>query len=289
MASRRKKSALTTVLVAMTLALAAHLVALVVADALGWLDLLAGLRSRSSALPMPAVAENDKGKDDQPLEIQQLVDELQTPDEKTEEEKRREEEKKKEEESKTPHGQVVDVAKPLVEERPDKANYASTSAVFQLTSELFNEKTGAHFQYIPFKSGAELVTAVISGQAAMTFADAGPAMPLFKAGKLRPLATTGATRLPALPDVPTLGEVGIDGVVVEGFIGLAAPKGTPAPIVKQLETEIMAIARLPDVAGRITQLGLIPDGSSGAAFHDRIARDIAKYTAVARAAHIQFD
>jgi tripartite-type tricarboxylate transporter receptor subunit TctC len=172
---------------------------------------------------------------------------------------------------------------------PDKANYASTSAVFQLTSELFNEKTGAHFQYIPFKSGAELVTAVISGQAALTFADAGPAMPLFKAGKLRPLATTGATRLPALPDVPTLGEVGIQGVVVEGFIGLAAPKGTPAPIVKKLETEIMAIARLPDVAGRITQLGLIPDGSSGAAFHDRIARDIAKYTAVARAAHIHFD
>lgn len=172
---------------------------------------------------------------------------------------------------------------------PDKANYASTSAVFQLTSELFNEKTGSKFQYIPFKSGAELVTAVISGQAATTFADAGPAMPLFKAGKLRPLATTGATRLPALPDVPTLAEVGIDGVVVEGFIGLAAPKGTPEPIVSKLETEIMAIAKLPDVAARITQLGLIPDGSSGASFRDRIARDIAKYTAVAKAAHIHFD
>lgn len=172
---------------------------------------------------------------------------------------------------------------------PDKANYASTSAVFQLTSELFNQKTGAKFQYIPFKSGAELVTALISGQAAMTFADAGPAMPLFKAGKLRPLATTGATRLPALPDVPTLAEVGVDGVVVEGFIGLAAPKGTPAPIVKKLEAAIMTIAKLPDVAGRITQLGLIPDGSSGAAFRDRITRDIAKYTAIAKAAHIHFD
>ena len=111
---------------------------------------------------------------------------------------------------------------------PDKANYASTSAVFQLTSELFNQKTGAKFQHIPFKGGAELVTAVLTGQATMTFADAGPAMPQFKAGTLRPLASTGATRLPELPDVPTLAEVGIDGVVVEGFIGLAAPKGTPA-------------------------------------------------------------
>src|SRR6185437_6471058 len=107
--------------------------------------------------------------------------------------------------------ELVDWAKA----NPDKANYASTSAVFQLTSELFNMKTGAKFQFIPFKSGAELVTAVLTGQAATTFADAGPPMPQFKAGALRPLASTGATRLPELPDVPTLGEVGIDGVVVE--------------------------------------------------------------------------
>jgi tripartite-type tricarboxylate transporter receptor subunit TctC len=172
---------------------------------------------------------------------------------------------------------------------PDKANYASTSAVFQLTSELFNMKTGAKFQHIPFKSGAELVTAVLTGQATMTFADAGPAMPQFKAGALRPLASTGATRLPELPDVPTLAEVGIEGVVVEGFIGLAAPKGTPAPIVKKLEAEVMAIARLPDVQERIRQIGLIPDGSTGQAFRERIARDIPKYTAVAKAAGIKFD
>src|SRR5262245_29826944 len=58
---------------------------------------------------------------------------------------------------------------------PDKANYASTSAIFQLTTELFKQKTGANFQHLPFKSGAELVTAVLTGEATMTFADAGPA------------------------------------------------------------------------------------------------------------------
>jgi tripartite-type tricarboxylate transporter receptor subunit TctC len=172
---------------------------------------------------------------------------------------------------------------------PDKANYASTSAIFQLTSELFNEKTGSKFQYIPFKGGADLVTAVITGQATMTFADAGPAMPQFKAGTLRPLASTGATRLPELPDVPTLAEVGVEGVVVEGFIGLAAPKGMPDPIVKKLEAEVMAIAKLPDIQQSIKQLGLIPDGSSAAAFHDRVARDIPKYSAVAKAAGIKFE
>ena len=172
---------------------------------------------------------------------------------------------------------------------PDKANYASTSAVFQLTTELFNQKTGAKFQHIPFKSGAELVSAVLTGQTVMTFADAASAMPQFKAGGLRPLASTGAARLPELPNVPTLAEAGIDGVVVEGFIGLAAPKGTPAAIVKKLETEVMAIVRLPDVQARIRDLGLIADASSGAAFRERIARDIPKYTAVAKAAGIKFD
>lgn len=172
---------------------------------------------------------------------------------------------------------------------PDKANYASTSTPFQLVSELFNQKTGAKFQHIPFKGGAELVTAVLTGQTTMTFADAGPAMPQFKAGKLRPLASTGSTRLPELPEVPTMAEAGIDGVVVEGFIGLAAPKGTPAAIVKKLEAEVMAIAKLPDVQERIRTLGLIPDGSTGAAFRERIGRDIPKYTAVAKAAGIKFD
>jgi tripartite-type tricarboxylate transporter receptor subunit TctC len=172
---------------------------------------------------------------------------------------------------------------------PDKANYASTSAIFQLTTELFKMKTGTAFEHIPFKSGAELVTAVLSGQATMTFADAGPAMPQIKAGKLRALASSGATRLPELPDVPTMAEAGVEGVVVEGFIGLAAPKGTPAAIAKKLEGELMSIARLPDVQGRIKELGLIPDGSTGAQFLERISADIAKYTAVAKAANIKLE
>lgn len=123
MPARRNKSAV-GVVVAIALALSAHLCVLLLADALGWLDLFAALREHHP-VGMPAVAANTPPKDDQPLEIQQLVDELQSPDDKTEEEKQREEEKKKEEEAKNPHGQVVDVAKPLIEEAPDKANYVS--------------------------------------------------------------------------------------------------------------------------------------------------------------------
>jgi TonB family protein len=114
-----------SLLLAFALALCAHLFAVVVAESFGWLDLLSSLRSQHGGGMAPKVADNGAAKDDQPLEIQQLVDELQTPDQKSEEEKKREEEKKKEEENKTPQGQVVDVAKPLLEERPDKANYVS--------------------------------------------------------------------------------------------------------------------------------------------------------------------
>ena len=112
--------------IALAVALGVHLVGLLVVDELGWLDIISMLRSHQGARAMPTLAENDQQqKDDRPLEIQTLVDELQQPDEKSEEEKKREEEKKKEEEDKDPHGQVVDVAKPLIEERPDKTNYVS--------------------------------------------------------------------------------------------------------------------------------------------------------------------
>ena len=172
---------------------------------------------------------------------------------------------------------------------PDKANYASRPRCSSSRRSCSTRRPARNSSTFRSRAGPSSSSAVLTGQTVMTFADAASAMPQFKAGGLRPLASTGAARLPELPNVPTLAEAGIDGVVVEGFIGLAAPKGTPAAIVKKLETEVMAIVRLPDVQARIRDLGLIADASSGAAFRERIARDIPKYTAVAKAAGIKFD
>ena len=86
-----------------------------------------------------------------------------------------------------------------------------------------------------------------------------------------------------------MAEAGIEGVVVEGFVGMAAPKGIPAPIARKLESEMMAITRLPEVQAYIVQLGLIPEGSSSAEFVARVSREIPMYTAVAKAAGIQLD
>jgi tripartite-type tricarboxylate transporter receptor subunit TctC len=172
---------------------------------------------------------------------------------------------------------------------PDKANYASTSTVFQLTSELFNSKAGVKFEHIPFKSGGELVTAVITGQVTMAFADAGPAMPQIRSGKLRALATSGAQRFAEMPELPTMKEAGIEGVEVDGYSGLVAPAGTPQAIVKKLEAEVNAIVKMPDVQERMKQLGLVAGGGTAEEFGAMVARSIPIWTAVAKASNIKLD
>lgn len=172
---------------------------------------------------------------------------------------------------------------------PDKANYSSTSTTFQLLSELFNSKAGVKFEHIPFKSGGEVVAAILSGQVTTAFADAGPALPQIKSGKLRALATSGAKRFPELPDLPTMKEAGIDGVEVDGFSALVAPAGTPRAIVKKLEGEVNAIIKLADVQERFKQIGLLPAGGTGEELKAMVAKDIPMWTAIAKAANIKLD
>src|ERR1700754_842371 len=121
---------------------------------------------------------------------------------------------------------------------PDKTNYASSSASFQLVTELFKQKTGAPMQVIPYKSANESVLAVVSGQVTATIADAGPVLPQVKSGTVRALAIAAPKRMEELPDVPTLQETGAD---VNGVLwsGIFAPKGTPPAIVKKLEGEFI--------------------------------------------------
>ena len=172
---------------------------------------------------------------------------------------------------------------------PASANYGSSSAIFQLTTELFKSKTGATLEHIPFKGGAEIVTAILSGQITASFADIGPLLPQIKAGKLRALATSGASRMAELPDVPTLAEAGVPDVVVEGYTALIAPRGTPPAIVRKLEAEVLAIAQLQDVRDRLAQLGMIPSGEGSTAFAARVTREVAMWTTVAKAANIKLD
>lgn len=171
---------------------------------------------------------------------------------------------------------------------PDKTNYASSSASFQLVTELFKQKTGAPMQVIPYKSANESVLAVISGQVTTTIADAGPVVSQVKSGTARALAVATPRRIDDLPDVPTLKEAGAD---VEAVLwsGIFAPKATPSAIVKKLEGELMRIARLPDVIARLKPLGIESIGNSSEEFARILAADIARWGAVAKSANIRIE
>jgi tripartite-type tricarboxylate transporter receptor subunit TctC len=169
---------------------------------------------------------------------------------------------------------------------PDKTNYGSSSASFQLVTELFKQKTGAPMQVISYKSANESVLAVISGQITTAIADAGPVVQQVKSGTVRALAVATPTRIDDLPDVPTLKEAGAD---VEAVLwsGIFVPKATPPAIVKKLEGEFMRIARQGDVIARLKPLGIDTVGNSSEEFAKILAADIARWGAVAKAANIK--
>jgi tripartite-type tricarboxylate transporter receptor subunit TctC len=171
---------------------------------------------------------------------------------------------------------------------PDKTNYASSSATFQLVTELFKQKTGAPMQVIPYKSATESVTAVIAGQVTATIADAGPVLSQVQGGQLRALAIASPRRMPELPDVPTLKEEGAD---VDGdlWTGVFAPRQTPPAVVSKLEREFIRIARLPEIIARLKPLGVQTVGNSSEEFTRILAADIARWGEVARAGNIRIE
>lgn len=171
---------------------------------------------------------------------------------------------------------------------PDRTNYSSSSAAFQLVTEQFQQKTGAPMQVIPYKGANDSVMAVVSGQVTATIADAGPVSGQIKSGLVRALAVATPKRMEDFPDVPTMKEVGTD-VDAVLWSGIFAPRETPPAIVKKLEGEFMRIARLPDVIARLKPLGIESVGNSSDEFASILASDIARWTEVAKAGNIKME
>jgi len=172
---------------------------------------------------------------------------------------------------------------------PDKANYGASAAPFQLAAELFKQKTGTAFQHIAYKGSNESVNAVATGEVTMTLADPPPVVGQFKAGRIRALAITTSAPHPSWPGVPTMREAGFTDMDIELWTGLLAPAGTPQPVIRRLHEEVVRVLKLPDVRDRFATLGVDPVGSTPEEFARVIAADIAKWTAVAKAANIKAD
>lgn len=176
-----------------------------------------------------------------------------------------------------------------MKQHPDKANYASSSPAFTITTELLKLKTGMPGVEIPYKSSNEMVLSVMQGQTAMTIADGPPTVPQVKAGKVRALAVTGAERSPLLPDVPSMTEAGYPSVDVHLWSGIFAPAGTPAPIVAKLRAAFNQAVADPGVAQKLKALGVNPGGATPEQFEHIIQSDIGKFGEVVKAAHLHFE
>ena len=170
-----------------------------------------------------------------------------------------------------------------------KVNYSSSAGIFQISTELFKQRTGTDFVMIPYKGSGESVQAVIGGQVTVTLVDPPPASGPIKAGTVRALAVTAAKRHHGFPDVPTMAEAGVPNMEVPVWTAFFVPAKTPSAIVSRLQKEVARVVHAPEVRERFAGMGIEPVGGSSEELGRQVASDIAKWKAVAKAANIKND
>jgi tripartite-type tricarboxylate transporter receptor subunit TctC len=126
----------------------------------------------------------------------------------------------------------------------------------------FEKMTGVKITHVPYAGGVPSLTAVISGEAQLVFADIVPTLPMIRDSRVLPLATTGLNRSGVAPDIPTLNELGLKGFSVTAWVAMVAPKGTPGAIVDTLNGEINKILKDPDFQAQIIKIGIDPLGDT---------------------------
>lgn len=149
-----------------------------------------------------------------------------------------------------------------------KLNYASSGvgSLIHMSGELFQIATGTSMTHVPYKGMGGAYTDLIGGNVQSSFPTIISSLPHIRNGRLRALAVTPPRRAPTLPDVPTLGEAGVKGVVVVNWYGLVAPPRTPRPVVERVAAETAKAMRQPDVAKRLVADGSEASPSSPDAF-----------------------
>ena len=172
---------------------------------------------------------------------------------------------------------------------PDKANYPTPSPVFTLPIEHFKIKTGAPATAISYRSSNESITSLLGGQTAFAFVETPAAMPQVATGNLRALAVTVPTRIPDLPNVPTLAEAGVAEVVAGTWFALMAPAGTPMPIVRKLEAASRQIGASDDFKARLKSLSGTSIGGSADELTAQMKAEVQRWSAVVKAANIKFE
>ena len=170
-------------------------------------------------------------------------------------------------------------------------NYASsgTGASAHMIGARWAQENGLNAQHVPYNGSAPILSDLMSGQVDMLFDPALVPMPHAKSGKIKVLAVASKQRWPGEPDVPTMEESGFPGFVMNSWVGVLAPKGTPQAIVDKLSKAIADAVQSPEVNNKLTQLGFGAIGSTPAEFQRLIDQDSAMYKGVIEKANVSID
>ncbi len=179
----------------------------------------------------------------------------------------------------------------LAKAQPGKLTYASSGngTSIHLSGELFKSMTGVDLLHIPYKGSAPAVTDLLGGQVNMMFDNIPSSLPHIRAGKLRALGVTGATRSPLLPDVPTIAEAGVPGYDSYVWFGVVAPAGTPADIIAKLNAALVKAAATPSFRDRLTEQGYDVQTSTPEQMAASVRSEIAKWGKIVKASGAKVD
>jgi tripartite-type tricarboxylate transporter receptor subunit TctC len=173
--------------------------------------------------------------------------------------------------------------------KPGALNYASSGlgSSLHLFAEIFKNTAGVDIQHIPYRGDAPMITAMIAGDVQMAFLPQATGQAASQDGRVRALAITGRARMPQLPDVPTLAELGVAGFEGGSWTGMWMPAATPPEIVRAFQQAMVKVLSDPAVAERFRALGAEPVGNTPEEFGALFRADVARYADVIEKAKIQ--
>jgi tripartite-type tricarboxylate transporter receptor subunit TctC len=185
-------------------------------------------------------------------------------------------------------------AKQLLDEvrkNPAKYSYASpgVGSPHHLAMELLKERTQSFIVHVPYRGTALAIQDVMSGQVPMMVLDTAAGLPQIRSGKVKALAVMSKKRIPSLPDVPTLDEVGVPGVYASSWYGLMAPAGTPKEIIDKVQRDSAKIILADEFRARLAQIGMEPVGNTPSDFAAAIRSQSARWAKVIQERNIKVD
>ncbi len=176
--------------------------------------------------------------------------------------------------------------------QPGQVRWATSglASLGHIMLEHIMQGSGVQITHVPYKGGGQQLNDALSGQFEVLSTNAGPAvMQQIKAGKLHPLAVGAPARLTTLPNVPTLGELGLPAANLNSVFGMFAPAGVPAAVLERLNAEINRALALPDIQARLEASDNVPTGGSADAFRRQIAAESQSNARIIRAANIRLN